>query len=246
MLVDVKLVAASLDVTKLGVPAVSAAQTLTGINLCFILWRQLRGRLFHSLVPSEGAIPNAVNTGNYPPLTIENARPGQHGTGVKKTMGRILFIFVLTVAFAGAAHAQGAAKGQTDAEAEEEVLKVEHQKDQAMQKGDLATLTSIYGDGLIFVNPRGQILSKAQRLADVKPGSLDYLNFKRDDYTLHVYGNTVVLTGVSRSVLHNHGKLIRTPRQFMQVYVKQGGQWRMVSHHANFVSENGLPVEEEK
>jgi hypothetical protein len=23
----------------------------------------------------------------------------------------------------------------------------------------------------------------------------------------------------------------------MQVYVKEGGQWRMVAHHANFVSE---------
>jgi ketosteroid isomerase-like protein len=166
-------------------------------------------------------------------------------------MRRILLISLLTVAFAGMARAQGAAKSQADAspaeaEAEEEVLKVEHEKDQAMQKGDLATLTRIYGDGLIFVNPRGEVLSKAQRLADVKPGSLDYLNFKRDDYTLHVYGNTVVLTGVSRSVLHNHGKLIRTPRQFMQVYIKQGGQWRMVSHHANFVSENGLPVPEDK
>jgi ketosteroid isomerase-like protein len=172
--------------------------------------------------------------------------PGQHGAGVKKTMRRILLISLLTIAFAGTARAQAAAKSHADTETEEQVLKVEHEKDQAMQKGDLATLTRIYADGLIFVNPRGEVLSKAQRLADVKPGSLDYLNFKRDDYTLHVYGNTVVLTGVSRSVLHNHGKLIRTPRQFMQVYVKQGGQWRMVSHHANFVSENGLPVEEEK
>jgi ketosteroid isomerase-like protein len=164
--------------------------------------------------------------------------PRQHGTGVKKTMRRILLISLLTVVLTGAARAQGTGKSQAEAEAEEEVLKVEHEKDQAMQKGDLATLTRIYADDLIFVNPRGQVLSKAQRLADVRPGSLDYLNFKREDYILHVYGNTVVLTGVSKSVLHNHGKLIRTPRQFMQVYVKERGQWRMVSHHANFVSEN--------
>jgi len=163
---------------------------------------------------------------------------GEHGTGVKKTMLRILLISLLTVAVTGSARAQGTGKTQADAEAEEEVLKVEHEKDQAMQKGDLATLTRIYGDDLIFVNPQGRVLSKAQRLADVRPGSLDYLNFKREDYTLHVYGNTVILTGVSKSVLHNHGKLIRTPRQFMQVYVKEGGQWRMVAHHANFVSEN--------
>jgi ketosteroid isomerase-like protein len=161
-------------------------------------------------------------------------------------MRRILLISLLTVALAGTSRAQGTAKSQADAKTEEEVLKVEREKDQAMQKGDLATLTRVYADDLIFVNPRGEVLSKAQRLADVRPGSLDYQDFKREDYTLHVYGNTVVLTGVSKSVLHNHGKLIRTPRQFMQVYVKEGGQWRMVAHHANFVSENGLPVPEEK
>src|ERR1022692_4765066 len=109
-------------------------------------------------------------------------------------MRRILLISLLTVVLTGAARAQGTGKSQAEAETEEEVLKVEHEKDQAMQKGDLATLTRIYADDLIFVNPRGQVLSKAQRLADVRPGSLDYLNFKREDYTLHVYGNTVVLT----------------------------------------------------
>jgi hypothetical protein len=88
------------------------------------------------------------------------------------------------------------------------------------------------------MNPRGQVLSKAQRLADVRPENLDYVNFKRSDDTLHVYGNTVVLTGLSSSLVHYHGELIRTPRQFMQVYVKEGGQWRMVAHHANFVSED--------
>jgi ketosteroid isomerase-like protein len=152
-------------------------------------------------------------------------------------MRRILSISLLALCLTGFARAQGTGKSQTDAEIEEQVLKVEHEKDQAMQKGDVATLDRIYGDKLIFVNPRGQILSKAQRLADVRPGNLDYVNFKRGDYTLHVYGNTVVLTGLSSSLVHYHGELVRTPRQFMQVYVKQDGQWRMVSHHANFVSE---------
>jgi ketosteroid isomerase-like protein len=152
-------------------------------------------------------------------------------------MRRMLLLSLLAVALMGVARAQGTGKGQTDAEIEEEVLKVEHEKDQAMQKGDVTTLARIYADNLIFVNPRGQVLSKAQRLADVRPGNLDYVNFKRGDYTLHVYGNTVVLTGLSSSLVHYHGELIRTPRQFMQVYVKENGQWRMVAHHANFVSE---------
>ena len=153
-------------------------------------------------------------------------------------MRRILLLLPLTVALVGSALAQGTARSQADAEIEKEVLKVEHEKDQAMQKGDATALARIYADDLIFVNPRGGVLSKAQRLADVRPGSLDYLSFKRGDYSLHIYGDTVVLTGRSSSVVHYHGKLIRSPRQFMQVYVKEGGQWRMVAHHATFVSEH--------
>jgi len=87
-------------------------------------------------------------------------------------MRRILLISLLTVALAGAARAQGTGRSQSDAQTEEEVLKVEREKDQAMQKGDLATLTRVYADDLIFVNPRGEVLSKAQRLADVRPGTL--------------------------------------------------------------------------
>ena len=153
-------------------------------------------------------------------------------------MRRILLLLPLTVALIGSARAQGTARSQVDAEIEKEVLKVEHEKDQAMQKGDRTTLARIYADDLTFVNPRGRVLSKAQRLADVRPGSLDYLSFKRGDYSLHIYGDTVVLTGRSSSVVHYHGQLIRSPRQFMQVYVKEGGQWRMVAHQATFVSEH--------
>src|ERR1700730_4411406 len=80
----------------------------------------------------------------------------------------------LAITVVGCARAQGTGKSQTNAEIEEEVLKVEHEKDQAMQKGDASTLDRIYGGKLSFVNPRGQVLSSAQRLADVGPGNLDY------------------------------------------------------------------------
>jgi hypothetical protein len=65
-------------------------------------------------------------------------------------MRRILLLSLLAAALLGLARAQGTGKGQTDAEIEEEVLKVEHEKDQAMQKGDVTTLARIYADNLIF------------------------------------------------------------------------------------------------
>jgi hypothetical protein len=87
---------------------------------------------------------------------------------------RPILLISLAITVVGCARAQGTGKSQTNAEIEEEVLKVEHEKDQAMQKGDASTLDRIYGGKLSFVNPRGQVLSSAQRLADVRPGNLDY------------------------------------------------------------------------
>lgn len=152
-------------------------------------------------------------------------------------MQRILLLALLIVALVGIIRAQQKIENQSNAEIEKEIFKVEHEKDEAMQKGDVAALDHIYADDLTFVTTRGQVLTKAQRLADLQTGGLDYLSFDRGGYTLHMYGNTVVLTGRSISVVKYHGEVVRKPRQFMQVYVKQGGQWRLVAHHATFVTE---------
>jgi hypothetical protein len=152
-------------------------------------------------------------------------------------VGQTLLLLLLAVTLGGPARAQGTARNQADREIENEILKIEHEKDEAMQKGDVATLDRIYADDLTFVNTRGQVATKAERLADLRPGNLEYLSFRRGDYRLHIYGNTVVLTGRSRSVVEYHRKVVRTPRQFMQVYIKQGGQWQLVAHQATFVAE---------
>jgi hypothetical protein len=48
--------------------------------------------------------------------------------------------------------------------------------------------------------------------------------------TVHVYnGDTVILTGISYTVLTYEGKLSKVTRQFMFVYAKVNGRWLAVS-----------------
>jgi hypothetical protein len=141
-------------------------------------------------------------------------------------------------------------KGQTVAgtsvntEIEQLILTIDREKDEAMQKfaashgkvgGDV--LDRIYADGLVFVNTHGQLLTKTQRLEDLRAGNLKFLSFGRDDYRLHVYGNTVIMTGRATSVVEYQGKVNRTPRQFTNVYVKLDGHWRLVAHQATTIVE---------
>ena len=139
---------------------------------------------------------------------------------------------------------QTATSLKVNPEIEKEILKIDNEKDQAMQRfvasrsqEDRAALDRIYDDGLVFVNTKGQLLTKAQRLEDLESGSLKFMSFGRDDYQLHIYGDTVVMTGRATSVVEYHGKMNRVPRRFTNVYIKTAGQWRLVAHQATTIAE---------
>jgi hypothetical protein len=96
--------------------------------------------------------------------------------------------------------------------------------------GDRKLLDSILAPGFINLAERwgtGQWQDKAETLR-VRTGATQKLvNIKPDHRIMvHVFGNTVILTGVSYTVLRYNGKLSKVTRQFMFVYGKQDdGRW---------------------
>lgn len=100
-----------------------------------------------------------------------------------------------------------------------------------------AELDQIYADDLVFVTTHGALLAKAQRMEDLRSGNLKFISFGRDSYELHVYGDTVVMTGACNVRGDIPGKVNKVPRRFTNVYIKLGGQWRLVAHQATTISE---------
>lgn len=120
---------------------------------------------------------------------------------------------------------------------ENEVLKVEQQRDRGLQDRDVRMLDQIYSDELVFVNTRGQRFTKAQRLADLGAGKVEYFSYHQGDFDYHVYGNTVVMTGQTSSVVKFQGRVNQIPRLFTNTYIKIGGQWRLVAHQATPIAQ---------
>jgi len=154
----------------------------------------------------------------------------------------VLFLLAFTTPhIVGAGNADGA---NANADIEKEILKIDDEKDHAMQRYVAShgqeggsDLDRIYGDDLVFVNTHGGLLNKAQRLEDLRSGSLKFISFGRDSYSLHVYGDTVVMTGRATSEVVYMGKENRVPRRFTNVYIKLAGQWRLVAHQATTIEE---------
>lgn len=156
-----------------------------------------------------------------------------------KRLRRLALLAVLASVCCALLEAQAQPDVTQDTAVEKEILALETLKNDAMQKGDVKVLEPIYGDSLIFINARGQVLTKQDRLKEFDSGSVKYQSFFQGDYRFHIYGSTAIVTGVACSVVDYHGRVNRIPRRFTSVYVKLDGRWRFVAHQATLASDEG-------
>jgi ketosteroid isomerase-like protein len=121
--------------------------------------------------------------------------------------------------------------------ATDEILKVDEERNQALQKGDVATLERIYSDDVVYANASGALLTKAQHLAELKGRTLNFRSFKHENVQVTVHGDSGVLTGISKSVVEYQGSVSSSNRRFLNVFSKKDGHWLVVAHFETNISE---------
>jgi ketosteroid isomerase-like protein len=121
--------------------------------------------------------------------------------------------------------------------AEEEVLKADEVRNDALQKGDAAALEHIYSDDLVYANASGALLTKQQHLADLRARTLHFISFKHEDVKATVHGDTGLVTGISKSEVEYKGSVSKSNRRFLNVFSKKDGHWLCVGHFETNISE---------
>jgi ketosteroid isomerase-like protein len=119
----------------------------------------------------------------------------------------------------------------------DEILKVDEERNVALQKGDVATLDRIYSDDLVYANASGALLTKAQHLAELKGRTLTFRSFKHENVQVTVHGDTGILTGISKSVVEYQGAVSSSNRRFLNIFFKKDGRWLCVGHFETNISE---------
>jgi hypothetical protein len=124
--------------------------------------------------------------------------------------------------------ADNEAMSEKDKAAEKAALAVESQFIGSF--GDRKLLEPILAPDFLFLAERwgrGYWQDKAETLRVRTGHTPTEVNYKPDHRIMvHVFGNTVIMTGVSYTILRYNGKLSKVKRQFMFVYGKQDdGRW---------------------
>jgi ketosteroid isomerase-like protein len=115
---------------------------------------------------------------------------------------------------------------------------IEHDRVRSLVAADLATAGRLHADDFQLINPRGGTLSKAQYLADVASGDLDYLEWEPGEIQVRLYGDSAVIRYQARLKVAVRGSAGR-PVTFWHtdLYEKRNGQWQIVWSHATQVQQ---------
>jgi ketosteroid isomerase-like protein len=129
------------------------------------------------------------------------------------------------------------AQNPGESAARKEVLEASEALDRAMVEENISAMAALLSDELEYTNQFGEVLNKAQWLDNIGSEKLKHVTFDHKVASLHVYGDSAVLTGISHTVFEYKGAVSTTPRRFTRFFVKQGGEWLLAGQHVTAIAE---------
>jgi ketosteroid isomerase-like protein len=119
--------------------------------------------------------------------------------------------------------------------AEEELLKIENGFAEAIVKNDLEGIKRLVADDWVIIDPDGAIVDRARFFEVITSGALTHDIMESEDFRVRVYGDSAVVTGVTRTKGKFMGQEFSTQERATDVFVKRDGRWQcMLTHLTRF------------
>jgi len=116
-------------------------------------------------------------------------------------------------------------------EAEEELLKVEKEFAEAIVNNDLEGIGRLVADDWMIVDPDGEIVDRTRFFEVIKSGALTHDMMESEELRVRVYGESAVVTAVTRTKGKFMGQEFSTQERATDVFVKRDGRWQCVLTH---------------
>jgi ketosteroid isomerase-like protein len=114
---------------------------------------------------------------------------------------------------------------------EEELLKIEEAFAEAIVRNDVDGIRRLVGDEWVIVDPNGEIVDRTRFFEVIKSGALTHDMMESEDFRVRVYGDSAVVTAVTRTKGKFMGQEFSTQERATDVFVKSDGRWRCVLTH---------------
>lgn len=115
--------------------------------------------------------------------------------------------------------------------AEAEVRQAIRRYDEALRRADVAAVERFWAPEYTFVNPRGELLTRAARVANLRAGrtAFDSLAPAPQEERIRTYGNVAVHTTLLLLSGRYSGRAQQGRYRALVVWVRRDGQWQQVA-----------------
>ena len=141
-------------------------------------------------------------------------------------LGLVLFMMTAQSALAQPAPASPA-KTSTSA-AEQELITLSKDKWRWMAERNVEALEKLFAEEAVFVH-MGGTMTRSQELEVIKSGRIQYKDAQIQEVSVRFVGTTAILLNRIRLVAVVGGNEVVNPFTVTEVYVQQGGAWKLGS-----------------
>jgi ketosteroid isomerase-like protein len=109
------------------------------------------------------------------------------------------------------------------------VIDLDRQRMTAMGQKDIATLSRLIGDDLIYTHSSARVDTKQSLIGAMESGATVYSSVEPSAVVAQDLGDSVVLTGQAAISVNSGGKAMSFRVRFVDVWAKRGSGWQMVT-----------------
>ncbi len=139
-----------------------------------------------------------------------------------------LFVLLVSVQSSGTPQQPANPPAASRTNAEQEVINLSKEKWRWMSERKVDSLAALFHDEAVFVH-MGATMSKTQELDVISSGKIQYKNVDIQEVSVRFIGTTAILLNRIRLVAVVGGNEVTNPFVVTEVYVQQGGAWKLGS-----------------
>jgi hypothetical protein len=129
------------------------------------------------------------------------------------------------------------ARGATAGDVETEIARLDAARRGAMVQADSTVLDALLAEGCVYTHSTGLVQTKAEFIAMLVSGDVDYVSFDVADEDVHPYAGTAVVTGRQVIELVVRGKPVRSVSRFTVVWARITNDWECVAYQSTSIPE---------
>jgi len=148
-------------------------------------------------------------------------------TCMRTSILRMCFLIV-SVTSLGAAQERVSPSATRSTKVEQEVISLSKEKWRWMSERKVDSLAALFDEQAVFVH-MGATMSRNQELDVIRSGAIQYKNVEIQEASVRFIGATAILLNKIRLVAVVGGNEVTNPFVVTEVYVQQGGTWKLGS-----------------